>query len=274
MGGVQAGSRVSSCERRSSRSAPPGESWHTKLYRGRGNWMHWAELVIGFYFTGAVLYAAQARLWPAIPFLLLYQFGYLYTAVVSIAQRYAPRLAGLLSPSFRLLRSPGVRHRAREENDLNELPQQIPSLTSSSLPRAAAAGWEPGCRRHFWRSPVCPLIFHALRHVDAINPRRVVITVPATDPERWVGFISGPVLARRGRGSGGRRDTSGLGADWIDHSGASLRGCRASPPGCRPGPRRGTTLHQRGALAISTGLGPAVRGRHPRVAGDRLSEDG
>jgi hypothetical protein len=54
--------------------------------------MHWAELVIGLYFTGAVLYAAQARLWPAIPFLLLYQFGYLYTAVVSIAQRYAPRL--------------------------------------------------------------------------------------------------------------------------------------------------------------------------------------
>ena len=35
-----------------------------------------------------------------------------------------------------------------------------------------------------------PLIFHALRHVDAINPRRVVIAVPATDTERWVGFIS------------------------------------------------------------------------------------
>jgi len=69
----------------------PRESWHTKLYRGRGNWMHWAELVIGLYFTGAVLYAAQARLWPAIPFLLLYQFGYLYTAVVSIVQRYARR---------------------------------------------------------------------------------------------------------------------------------------------------------------------------------------
>jgi len=35
-----------------------------------------------------------------------------------------------------------------------------------------------------------PLIAHALRHVGAISPRRVVITVPAADSERWVDFVS------------------------------------------------------------------------------------
>jgi len=70
---------------------PSGERWHTRLYRGRGSWMHWAELLIGVYFTVAVFLLAQAGLWPAIPFLMLYQFGYLYTAGVSIAQRYMAR---------------------------------------------------------------------------------------------------------------------------------------------------------------------------------------
>jgi len=35
-----------------------------------------------------------------------------------------------------------------------------------------------------------PLIAHAMRHVGAISPRRVVITVPAADPERWADLIS------------------------------------------------------------------------------------
>jgi cellulose synthase/poly-beta-1,6-N-acetylglucosamine synthase-like glycosyltransferase len=73
----------------------PGERWHTRIYRGRGSWMHWAELLIGVYFTVAVLLVARAGLWPAVPFLMLYQCGYLYTAVVSIAQRYTARPLGL-----------------------------------------------------------------------------------------------------------------------------------------------------------------------------------
>jgi 2-C-methyl-D-erythritol 4-phosphate cytidylyltransferase len=36
-----------------------------------------------------------------------------------------------------------------------------------------------------------PLIVHALRHVEAVSPRRVVITVPAADPDHWIDFISG-----------------------------------------------------------------------------------
>jgi cellulose synthase/poly-beta-1,6-N-acetylglucosamine synthase-like glycosyltransferase len=69
----------------------PGERWHARLYRGRGSWIHWVELLIGIYFTAAVILMAQVGLWPAIPFLMLYQCGYLYTAAVSIAQRYAAR---------------------------------------------------------------------------------------------------------------------------------------------------------------------------------------
>ena len=64
------------------------QHWARKLYRGRQGWLHWAELGIGLYFTGALLLALQLRLWPAVPFLMLYQFGYLYTALLSLAQRW------------------------------------------------------------------------------------------------------------------------------------------------------------------------------------------
>jgi len=69
----------------------PDECWHSRFYRGRGNWIHWAELLFGVYFTVAVVLVARAGLWPAVPFLMLYQFGYLYTAAVSISQRHAAR---------------------------------------------------------------------------------------------------------------------------------------------------------------------------------------
>ena len=47
------------------------------------------ELAIGLYFTAAVLIAFQLRLWPALPFLVLYQAGYLYSGLLSFGQRHA-----------------------------------------------------------------------------------------------------------------------------------------------------------------------------------------
>lgn len=65
-----------------------GEGWADKLYRGRDTWLHWVELAAGVYFTGALVIALWHGLWPALPFLLLYQAGFLYTGVVSLGQRW------------------------------------------------------------------------------------------------------------------------------------------------------------------------------------------
>ena len=64
-----------------------GESWRQKMYRGRDSWLGWAELAIGLYFSVTVVAAIQLRMWPAVPFLVLYQAGYLYIGLLSLAQR-------------------------------------------------------------------------------------------------------------------------------------------------------------------------------------------
>ncbi len=68
-----------------------GEGWAGKLYRGRDDWLCWLELAIGLYFSATVAVAIQLRMWPALPFLLLYQVGYLYIGGLSLAQRHRER---------------------------------------------------------------------------------------------------------------------------------------------------------------------------------------
>ncbi|MFQ5742679.1 MAG: cellulose synthase family protein [Acidobacteriota bacterium] len=63
------------------------KSWHKRIYRGRDSWLYWAELAIGLYFSVAFMIAVYLRMWPALPFLLLYQGGYLYTGLLSLSQR-------------------------------------------------------------------------------------------------------------------------------------------------------------------------------------------
>jgi len=63
------------------------EGWAGRGYRGRDSWLGWLELAIGVYFSATVLMAIQMRMWPALPFLLLYQAGYLYIGGLSLAQR-------------------------------------------------------------------------------------------------------------------------------------------------------------------------------------------
>ncbi len=64
-----------------------GEGWAGKLYRGREGWLCWLEVAIGVYFSATVLIAIQRGMWPAIPFLILYQLGYLYIGGLSLLQR-------------------------------------------------------------------------------------------------------------------------------------------------------------------------------------------
>ena len=47
------------------------------------------ELALGLYFTMTVFYALANQIYGTVPFLVLFQIGFLYTGLVSIVQQYA-----------------------------------------------------------------------------------------------------------------------------------------------------------------------------------------
>jgi hypothetical protein len=47
------------------------------------------ELALGLYFTATVFYALANEIYGTLPFLMLFQVGFLYTGLVSIVQQYA-----------------------------------------------------------------------------------------------------------------------------------------------------------------------------------------
>ena len=47
------------------------------------------ELALGLYFTATVFYALANQIYGTVPFLVLFQIGFLYTGLVSIVQQYA-----------------------------------------------------------------------------------------------------------------------------------------------------------------------------------------
>jgi len=62
-----------------------------KSYRKRAGWMPFAEVLLGIYFSGAVIYAIQIENYATIPFLLLFVWGYMYTGILSLSQTYFDR---------------------------------------------------------------------------------------------------------------------------------------------------------------------------------------
>ena len=46
------------------------------------------ELALGLYFTGTVYYALADQIYGTLPFLMLFQIGFLYTGLLSILQQY------------------------------------------------------------------------------------------------------------------------------------------------------------------------------------------
>jgi len=56
----------------------------SKAYRGKRNWVPYVELAFGFYFTWAVGFAFFSGLWMSVPFLLLFQCGFLYVGASSL----------------------------------------------------------------------------------------------------------------------------------------------------------------------------------------------
>jgi cellulose synthase/poly-beta-1,6-N-acetylglucosamine synthase-like glycosyltransferase len=94
----------------------PGEFTRTPKYgieRSDDDWQHkkyhqtmpiqpLIEVALGIYFTGTVLYALANGIYGTVPFLMLFQFGFLYAGLMSLLQQFggddllvkAPQIAG------------------------------------------------------------------------------------------------------------------------------------------------------------------------------------
>lgn len=62
------------------------DQWQIKRYRGRKSYLPYVELLLGVYFTGAVAYAVVQQIYGSLPFLLLFQVGFLYTGWLSLSE--------------------------------------------------------------------------------------------------------------------------------------------------------------------------------------------
>jgi cellulose synthase/poly-beta-1,6-N-acetylglucosamine synthase-like glycosyltransferase len=65
------------------------DEWVGKRYRQSVAVQPFIELALGLYFTWTVFYALANQIYATIPFLVLFQIGFLYTGLVSIVQQYA-----------------------------------------------------------------------------------------------------------------------------------------------------------------------------------------
>jgi cellulose synthase/poly-beta-1,6-N-acetylglucosamine synthase-like glycosyltransferase len=64
------------------------DEWRLKRYRGLTNWVPYLELALAFYFTAMAIYAITYGLWGSVPFILIFQSGYLYTSLLSLIQGF------------------------------------------------------------------------------------------------------------------------------------------------------------------------------------------
>ena len=65
------------------------DEWVGKKYRQSVAVQPLIELALGLYFTWTVFYALANQIYGTVPFLVLFQIGFLYTGLLSIVQQYA-----------------------------------------------------------------------------------------------------------------------------------------------------------------------------------------
>jgi cellulose synthase/poly-beta-1,6-N-acetylglucosamine synthase-like glycosyltransferase len=65
------------------------DEWIGKKYRQNFTVQPMIELALGLYFTATVFYALANGIYGTLPFLVLFQIGFLYTGLLSIVQQYA-----------------------------------------------------------------------------------------------------------------------------------------------------------------------------------------
>jgi cellulose synthase/poly-beta-1,6-N-acetylglucosamine synthase-like glycosyltransferase len=66
-----------------------GDEWVNKKYRQSVIGQPLVELGLGIYFTATVFYALANGIYGTLPFLVLFQIGFLYTGLLSIVQQFA-----------------------------------------------------------------------------------------------------------------------------------------------------------------------------------------
>jgi hypothetical protein len=65
------------------------DEWISKKYHQSVAVQPLIELALGLYFTATVFYALANQIYGTVPFLVLFQVGFLYTGLLSIVQQYA-----------------------------------------------------------------------------------------------------------------------------------------------------------------------------------------
>src|SRR6058998_1102128 len=65
------------------------DEWVGKKYRQSVAVQPLLELALGLYFTATVFYALAQQIYATVPFLVLFQVGFLYTGLLSLMQQYA-----------------------------------------------------------------------------------------------------------------------------------------------------------------------------------------
>src|SRR6266498_3755283 len=65
------------------------DEWVGKKYRQSVAVQPLIELALGLYFTATVFYALANQIYGTVPFLVLFQVGFLYTGLLSVMQQYA-----------------------------------------------------------------------------------------------------------------------------------------------------------------------------------------
>jgi cellulose synthase/poly-beta-1,6-N-acetylglucosamine synthase-like glycosyltransferase len=97
--------------------------WKTKKYRGRVGLVPLIEIALGLYSSLMVIYSWNLGVYGILPFLMLFQFGFLYAGIFSLGQRLKkPPLTDLFSRRY----SPEPADQARD------IPLRASAASSSS----------------------------------------------------------------------------------------------------------------------------------------------
>ncbi len=64
------------------------DEWQNKKYHDLALTQPLIELTLGLYFTGTVFYALSNQIYGTLPFLVLFQVGFLYTGLLSMVQQF------------------------------------------------------------------------------------------------------------------------------------------------------------------------------------------
>ena len=74
------------------------DEWVGKKYHQSVGVQPMIELALGLYFTATVFYALANGIYATLPFLMLFQVGFLYTGLLSIFQQFTGENVMLKSP--------------------------------------------------------------------------------------------------------------------------------------------------------------------------------